>query len=169
MHESVVLTNHNNRMVSAVHSDEGYLNESNTCNREGRHHYLSENVPPPNSAILNVAEIVKQSCNCPLKLNWVHYLSIHAKQSKNDKYSKKWVTHNHLHQCQQTISVMEGIINSRVQPKCTKDMDMQFHLLHNQGVSKKQLRFFWRPRFMNYKAPPSCSLSKHQKWIPDTI
>ena len=45
----------------------------------------------------------------------------------------------------QTDSLMaESIINLRVQPKCTKAMDMHFHWLHNRGINQKQLKFYWR-------------------------
>ena len=48
-------------MVLAVHSDASYLNEEEARSRAGGHHILSENVPfpPNNSAIHNVAKIIK--------------------------------------------------------------------------------------------------------------
>jgi hypothetical protein len=39
----------------------------------------------------------------------------------------------------------DGIINSQVQPKHTKSMDMWFHWQHNQGSNQKQFQFCWRP------------------------
>lgn len=33
-------------------------------------------------------------------------------------------------------------MNSRVQTKCTKSIDMQFHWLHDQSIILKQFRFF---------------------------
>jgi hypothetical protein len=47
-------------------------------------------------------------------------------------------------------STAEGIINSRVQPKRTKAMDMRFHWLRDRGVNQQQFRFFWRPGPLNY-------------------
>ncbi len=38
-------------------------------------------------------------------------------------------------------STAEGIINSQVQPKRTKAMDMWFHWLRDRGVNQKQFRF----------------------------
>ena len=46
--------------------------------------------------------------------------------------------------------IAEGIINSRVQPKCTKAIDMRFHWLHDHGVNQKQFQFFWQPGAMKY-------------------
>jgi hypothetical protein len=42
-------------------------------------------------------------------------------------------------------STAEGIINIRVQPKCTKAMDMRFNWLRNWGVNQKQFQFYWSP------------------------
>lgn len=59
--EPAVLTYRKSDMILAVHSDAGYLNESEARSRAGGHHYLSENVkyPPNNGAITNIAEIIK--------------------------------------------------------------------------------------------------------------
>ena len=45
-------------------------------------------------------------------------------------------------------STTEAIINSCVQPKCTKAMDMCFYWLCNWAVNKKQ--FFWHPGVLNF-------------------
>jgi hypothetical protein len=44
-------------------------------------------------------------------------------------------------------STADGIINSCIQPKCTKAMamDMRYHWLRDRGVNQKQFRFYWRP------------------------
>eukprot|EP00804_Cyclotella_cryptica_P020090 CCRYP_014884-RA/>CCRYP_014884-RA protein AED:0.24 eAED:0.24 QI:0/0/0/0.75/0.33/0/4/0/1279 len=42
-------------------------------------------------------------------------------------------------------STAEGIVNSRVQPKRTKAMDMRFHWLRDCAVNQGQFRFYWRP------------------------
>jgi hypothetical protein len=46
-------------------------------------------------------------------------------------------------------STAEGIINSRVQPKQTKAMDMRFHWLCDRAVAQKQFIFYWRPGSTN--------------------
>ncbi len=40
-------------------------------------------------------------------------------------------------------STTEGFINSKIQPKCTKSMDMRFEWLKDREA-KNQFRFFWR-------------------------
>jgi hypothetical protein len=45
----------------------------------------------------------------------------------------------------QTDNLMEeGVINSKIQPKRTKVMDMRFHWLQDQEA-QDQLRIYWRP------------------------
>jgi hypothetical protein len=38
-------------MVLAVHSDASYLNKEEAQSRAGGHHFLSENVPSPQTAV----------------------------------------------------------------------------------------------------------------------
>ena len=45
----------------------------------------------------------------------------------------------------QTDNTMaEGVINNRIQPKCTKAMDVRFHWLRNREA-QGQFRIYWRP------------------------
>ena len=41
-------------------------------------------------------------------------------------------------------STAEGIVNLKVQPKCTKSMDMRFHWLRDREA-QQQFRFYWKP------------------------
>ncbi|EJK52956.1 hypothetical protein THAOC_27702 [Thalassiosira oceanica] len=52
----------------------------------------------------------------------------------------------------------EGVINNKIQPKCTKAMDMRFHWLRDRETLR-QLRFYWRAGTLNLadyftKQPP---------------
>jgi hypothetical protein len=38
----------------------------------------------------------------------------------------------------------EGVINNKIQPKCTKAMDMRYHWLRNQEA-QGQFNIYWRP------------------------
>ena len=38
----------------------------------------------------------------------------------------------------------EGVINNRIQPKCTQAMDMRFHCFRDQEV-QGQFKFLWKP------------------------
>jgi hypothetical protein len=41
-------------------------------------------------------------------------------------------------------SMVEGVVNMKVQPKRTKLMDMRYHWLRNQEA-QAQFRFYWKP------------------------
>ena len=43
----------------------------------------------------------------------------------------------------------DGIINNKVEQKCTEAMDMHFHWLHDQ-VAQEQFRFYCQPCGMNF-------------------
>ena len=50
----------------------------------------------------------------------------------------------------QTDNVMaDTIINSKIQPKQTKAMDMRFHWLQDREC-QQQFQIYWRPGKMNY-------------------
>jgi hypothetical protein len=45
----------------------------------------------------------------------------------------------------QTDNTMaKGVINNKIQPKCTKAIDMRFHCLHNREA-QRQIKIIWRP------------------------
>jgi hypothetical protein len=53
----------------------------------------------------------------------------------------------------------EGVINKKIQPKCTKAMDMRFHWLRDREA-QGQFKIYWRPGktnladyFMKHHAP----------------
>ena len=139
-------------MVLATHSDMGYLNESNARSMVRGHHYLSENIPLThnNGAILNVAEIIKAIMSSASKAE-LGALNINACEVVEERQILKKMGHPQPSTPIQTDnSKVEGIINSKVQPKCTKAMDMRFHWLQNCGENQQQFRFFWRPVLFNY-------------------
>ena len=50
----------------------------------------------------------------------------------------------------QTDNAMEeAVTNDKVQPKCTKAMDMRFHWLQDREC-QRQFRIYWRPGKLNY-------------------
>jgi hypothetical protein len=40
-------------------------------------------------------------------------------------------------------TIAEGVINNKIQPKCTKAMDMRFHWLRNRKAQRK-IKIIWR-------------------------
>jgi hypothetical protein len=142
--EPAVLTYRKSDMVLSIHSDAGYLNEENARSRAGGHHYLSENVPFPqnNGAIHNVAEIIKAVMSSAAESE-LGSLYINARKGVEERIILEEMGHAQPATPVQTDnSTAEGIINSRVQPKRTKAMDMRFHWLRDRGVNQQQFRFF---------------------------
>jgi len=145
--EPAVTTYRASDMLLAIHSDAGYLNEEGARSRAKGHHFLSENVTSPsnNGAIYNEASIIKAVMSSTAKAK-IGALYTNARKGVEERKILRAMGHPQPPTPVQTdTSTAEGIINLRVQPKCTKAMDMQFHWLHNRGVNQKQFRFYWHP------------------------
>ena len=105
-------------MVLSVHSDTGYLNESNARSRAGGDHFLSEDVaiPPPNGLVHNVAKIIKAVMSSALEAE-LGGLYINARKAVEERMILEEM--GHPQPCtpiQTDNSTADGIINSRVQP-----------------------------------------------------
>ena len=113
-------------MVLTAHSNASYLNKSNARRQAGGYHYLSKNVlfPPINGAIHNVAKIIKaiMSSTTEAKLGALY---VNACKTVEERQIHKEMGHLQPPTPIQTDNLMvESNINSRVQPKYTKAMDM---------------------------------------------
>jgi hypothetical protein len=139
-------------MVLAVHSDAGYLNKVHVYRRAGGHHYLSKNTsfPASNGTILNVAEIMKPVMTSAAEAK-LGALYINAKNAV-----KECIILEEMGQPQPPTpiqtdnSTADAIMNSHMQPKCTKAMDMYFHWLSDWTISQQTFHFFWHPGTLNY-------------------
>ncbi len=77
-------------------------------------------------------------------------LYIMAQKPVYIKIILKEMGHKQLPTPMQTDNAMaDGVINSKVQPKRTKAMDMQFHWLGDREC-QQQFRIYWRPGKLNY-------------------
>jgi hypothetical protein len=118
----------------------------------GGHHYLSKNTsfPANNSAILNVAEIIKaiMSSAAEAKLGALY---INDKKAVKECIILEEMGHPqpptpvHTDNC-----TADAIVNSHMQPKHTKTMDMSFYWLCDRTFSQQQFHFFWHPGTLNY-------------------
>jgi hypothetical protein len=145
--EPAVTTYRASDMVLAIHSDAGYLNEENARSRAGRHHFLSEDVPNPpnNGAIHNEASIIKAVMSSAAEAE-MGALYTNARKGVEIRNILEEMGHKQPPTPVQTDnSTADGIVNSRVQPKRTKAMDMRFHWLRDRAVNQGQFRFYWRP------------------------
>jgi hypothetical protein len=139
-------------MVLAVHSNASYLNEEEAQSQANGHHFLSEDVPfPPNNGeIHNVAEIMKRVISSAAKAE-LGAMYINARKAVKERIILDAMEHKQpATPVQVNNSMAEGIVNKRVQPKCTKAMDMHFHWLRDRSINQKQFRFYWRPGPTNH-------------------
>ena len=115
-------------MVLAIHSNASYLNEENARSRAGGHHFLSKDVPfpPNNGAIHNVAEIIKTVMSSSAEAE-LGALYINAKRGMEERQILMEMGHPQPPTPVQVDNLTaEAIISNRVQPKCTKTLDMRF-------------------------------------------
>ena len=132
-------------MILAAHSDAGYLNESNARSRAGGHIFLSSDsqYPENNGAILNVAQIIKNVMSSATEAE-LAALYIVAKECVYIRLILEEMGHPQPETPIQTDNLTaEGVINSKIQPKRTKAMDMRFHWLRDREA-QRQFRFYWR-------------------------
>eukprot|EP00804_Cyclotella_cryptica_P003008 CCRYP_006016-RB/>CCRYP_006016-RB protein AED:0.44 eAED:0.43 QI:0/-1/0/1/-1/1/1/0/200 len=149
--EPSIITYHKSGMVYSIHGDAGYLNEANACSRAGGHHDLSDNQPfsPNNGAILTVSEIINAVMSSAVEAE-LGALYVNACKGVEIPNILEELGHRQPPIPIQTDnSTAESIINSRVQPKQTKAMDMRFHWLRNRSINQNQFCFFWRPGHTN--------------------
>jgi hypothetical protein len=144
--EEAVLTYHASDMVLAIHSDAGYLNESKARSRAGGHFFLSSDVhnPQNNGAILTIAQIIDAVMSSAAEAE-LGALFINAKEAVHLRRILIEMGHPQPRTPIQTDnSTAEGVINSRVRPKCKKAMDMRFEWLLDRA-QQGQFNIYWRP------------------------
>ncbi len=134
------------KMILAVHSDAGYCNKKKSQNRVGGHFFLTNNAEHPtnNGAILRIAMIIQAVMTSAAEAE-LGALYLNAREAVY-----LWQILNKMGYPQPRTpiqtdnSTAEGVINSKIQPKRTKVMDMHFHWLQDQEA-QDQLRIYWRP------------------------
>ena len=127
-------------MVLVVHSNKGYLNEPNTRSRLRGHFFLSNHAvhPPNNGAILNIAQIIKNVVSSTTGVE-LGALYITAREAVYICNILKTMGHRQPATPFQTNNLTaECVICRKIQPNCTKAMDMCFHWLQDQ----KTLQWF---------------------------
>jgi hypothetical protein len=148
--EDAVLRYKRSDMKLAVHSDASYLSEPKARSCAGGHFFLSfdEKIPRNNSAILNIPHIIKlMSCATKAKLAALYIMALEAVYIR---IILEEMGHKQPPTPIQTDNAMtDAVINGKVQPKCTKAMDMRFHWLHDREC-QQQFEFFWCPGKTNF-------------------
>jgi hypothetical protein len=149
--EEAVLTYHASDMILAAHSNASYLSEPNAHSRAGSHFFLSSNadIPPNNRAILNLAHIIKHVMASATEAE-LAALYITAHEAIHIRIILSELGHKQPATPLQTDNAMaDAVVNSKIQPKRTKAMDMRFHLLRDRDC-QQQFHIYWRPGKDNY-------------------
>jgi hypothetical protein len=124
--EDAIISYRVSKMILAVHSDAGYCNEKKSRSRAGGHFFLTDDDENPrnNGAMLRIATIIKavMSSAAEAELRAL-YLNAHKAV-----YLRQILTEMGHPQPRTPIqtnnSTAEGVVNSKIQPKRTKAMDM---------------------------------------------
>ncbi len=119
--EDAVLSYHASDMVLAVNSNASYLSKPKARSRAGGHFFLSSNttVPPNNSAVLNIAHIIKKVMSSATKVKLAG-LYIMAREAVYIRLILKELGHKQPPMPLQTNNAMaDAIINGKIQPKRT--------------------------------------------------
>jgi hypothetical protein len=126
--EEAILTYHKSSMIQAVHRNPSYLNERKSQSIAGGHFYLSNDVsyPPNNGGILNIAKVIYVVVSSAAEAK----LGALFMNSREAVYLRRILAKMGHPQPKTPIqtnnSTTEGVINSKIQPKRTKSMDMRF-------------------------------------------
>ncbi len=142
--EEAILMYHKNSMILVVHSNASYLHKCKLQSRAGGHFYLSNNIPypPNNDAILNIAKVIDVVVSSAAEAE-LGALFMNAREAVYLQRILAKMGHPQPKTPIQTDnSTAEGVINSKIQPKRTKLMDIRFEWLKDREA-KEQFCFYW--------------------------
>ena len=145
-HPDVILTYKKSDMALAVHSNASYLSKPQGRSRAGGHFFLTGEAynPPNNRAILNISKIMKavmlSAADAKLGVLYINACKAvpicNLLQEMGHKQPKTPM--------QTDNSTALGVVNSNIQPRQTKAMDMRFYWLQCRD-SQGQFRYYWKP------------------------
>jgi hypothetical protein len=145
-HPDAILTYEKSDMVLAVDSDASYLSEPKARSRAGGHFYMSSETDERsrNGAILNISKIMTavMSSAADAELGALYINACEAVSIRN-------ILHEMGHKQPKTPmqtdnSTALGVVNSNIQPRRTKSMDMRYYWLRCRD-SQGQFRYYWKP------------------------
>ena len=145
-HDDAILTYEKSDMVLAVHSDASYLSEPKARSRAGGHFFLTADTdePPNNGAILNISKIMTSVMSSAADAE-LGALYINACEAVAIRNLLQEMGHKQPKTPMQTDnSTALGVVNSNIQPRRTKSMDMRFYWLRCRD-SQGQFRYYWKP------------------------
>jgi hypothetical protein len=143
---NAILTYKKRDMILAVHSDASYLSESEARSRVGGHFYCTNDMedPPNNGAVLNVSKILDTVMSSAAEAE-LGALYVNAREAVPMRHLLEEMGHKQPKTPIQTDnSTACGVVNSTIQPRRTKALDMRFYWLRCRD-EQGQFRYYWRP------------------------
>jgi hypothetical protein len=132
--EEAIITYTKSKMILVLHRDAGYCNKKKSRSQAGGFFFLSnkDKFPPNNGAIITNATIIKAVMASAAEAE-LGALYLNAKEVV---YLRQILIEMGHPQPQTPIQIdhtmAEGVTNKKIQPKCTKAIDMQFQWLHDR-------------------------------------
>ncbi len=130
-HQDTILTYQASDMVLILHSNVSYLSKPKAQSRAGGHFFMSSNVTNPhnNGAVLNIVQLIKAVMFLTAEIE-LGALYINAHEAVPMRQLLTEMGHIQPRTPIQTNnSTACGVVNSNIQPRQTKAIDMRFHWL----------------------------------------
>ena len=127
--EEAIISYNASDMILQVHSDAGYANKKRARSRAGGHFFLSNNnsSAPNSGAILTMSTIIKAVMSSAAEAE-LGALFLNAKEAVFSIQIITEMGHPQPRNPIQTDNTMvEAVVNNRMQPKRLKSMDMRIH------------------------------------------
>jgi hypothetical protein len=122
--------------------------------------------PAKNRAVLNIAQLIRAVMSSAAKAE-LGALYINAREAIPQQHTLKEMGHKQPPTPMQTKNTTAiGVVNSNIQPRRTKAMDMRFHWLRCREA-QQQFCFFWHPGHTNmadYWTKHHCAAHHIDKW-----
>ena len=101
-------------------------------------------IPPNNGAVLTIAQLIQAVMSSAAEAE-IGALFINAREAVPARKTLQEMGHSQGRTPIQTDNTTAlGVVNSNIQPRKTKAMDMRWHWLRCRD-SQGQFRYFWRP------------------------
>jgi hypothetical protein len=130
-HQDTIITYQASKMVLVVHSNASYLSKPKARSCTGSHFFMSSNTKDPanNGAVLNIAQLIKAVISSAAEAK-LGALYINARKAVLQCQLLEKMGHPQPPTPIQTDnSTALRVVNSNIQPRQTKAIDMKFHWL----------------------------------------
>jgi hypothetical protein len=147
-HPDAVLKFHASEMLLKIHSDAGYLNETNARSRAGGHFYLGCKAPGNNGAILNPTGILKHIASSASEAE-VGALFVNTKEGEIIRTTLAEMGYpQNATPVTTDNTTANGIMNDTIRRQRSRAIDMRYHWVRDRVV-QKHYDVRWEPGSTN--------------------